>query len=91
MGKNYYPHDIERVAEETEEVELGQVVAYGGVNNETHEEDIVLFRLPEGLLSIRTGEQLRQPLKHRVNGAAFCSKSNRLMPEVSHEHIYSRQ
>jgi acyl-CoA synthetase (AMP-forming)/AMP-acid ligase II/acyl carrier protein len=44
-GQNYYSHDIERVAEETEEVELGQVVACGVCNNETHEEDVVLFVL----------------------------------------------
>ncbi|WP_432339518.1 amino acid adenylation domain-containing protein [Bacillus tequilensis] len=42
-GKNIYPHDIERVAIEMEEVELGRVAACGVYDQKTRSEEIVLF------------------------------------------------
>ncbi|MCI3196091.1 AMP-binding protein [Bacillus sp. HU-1818] len=42
-GQNYYAHDIERIAENVKEVELGNVVACGVYNEVKGEEDIVLF------------------------------------------------
>lgn len=42
-GQNYYPHDIERIAEEVEGVELGKVAACAVLNPETHQEEVVIF------------------------------------------------
>ncbi|MBT2572355.1 amino acid adenylation domain-containing protein [Bacillus sp. ISL-51] len=42
-GKNVYPHDIERVAIEMEEVDLGRVAACGVYDQETRSGEIVLF------------------------------------------------
>lgn len=44
-GQNYYPHDIERVAENIDGVELGKIAACGVYNGESHSEDIILFVL----------------------------------------------
>ncbi|AJC23743.1 non-ribosomal peptide synthetase [Bacillus velezensis] len=42
-GKNIYPHDIERVAIEMEEVDLGRVAACGVYDQKTQSGEIVLF------------------------------------------------
>ncbi|GAA0134965.1 hypothetical protein YSY43_18050 [Paenibacillus sp. YSY-4.3] len=42
-GQNVYPHDLERIAEEVEGVELGRVAASGVYNAELKKEEIVLF------------------------------------------------
>ncbi|ASF29003.1 peptide synthetase [Bacillus amyloliquefaciens] len=42
-GKNIYPHDIERVAIEMEEVDLGRVAACGIYDQNTRSGEIVLF------------------------------------------------
>ncbi|WP_028592998.1 non-ribosomal peptide synthetase [Paenibacillus assamensis] len=42
-GQNVYPHDIERVAEEVDGVELGRVAACGVHNIDTDTEEIILF------------------------------------------------
>ncbi|WP_368650561.1 amino acid adenylation domain-containing protein [Bacillus inaquosorum] len=42
-GKNIYPHDIERVAIEMEEVDLGRVAACGVYDQKTRSGEIVLF------------------------------------------------
>jgi 8-amino-7-oxononanoate synthase len=42
-GQNYYPHDLERIAEEVEGVELGKVAACGVLNPETQQEEIIIF------------------------------------------------
>ncbi len=42
-GQNVYPHDLERIAEEIDGVELGRVAACGVYNAELKREDIVLF------------------------------------------------
>ncbi|MGG1243184.1 amino acid adenylation domain-containing protein [Bacillus cabrialesii] len=42
-GKNVYPHDIERVAIEMKEVDLGRVAACGVYDQKTRNGDIVLF------------------------------------------------
>lgn len=44
-GHNYYPHDIERVAEEIEGVELGKIAVCGAFNKQIQKEDIVAFIL----------------------------------------------
>jgi iturin family lipopeptide synthetase A len=42
-GQNYYPQDIENVAMDIGQLELGNIVAYGVFNMETQREDILLF------------------------------------------------
>ncbi len=42
-GQNYYPHDIERVAEQVEGIELGKVAACGVYNNKLQKDEIVVF------------------------------------------------
>jgi 8-amino-7-oxononanoate synthase len=42
-GQNYYPHDIERIAEEVGGVELGKVAACGVLNPGTQQEEIIIF------------------------------------------------
>ncbi|QDQ02379.1 amino acid adenylation domain-containing protein [Lysinibacillus fusiformis] len=44
-GQNFYPHDIERVSEDLQEIELGYVAACGVVNPQTKNDDIILFVL----------------------------------------------
>lgn len=44
-GQNYYPHDIERVAEEVEGVEIGKIVVCGVFNKELGREEVVVFVL----------------------------------------------
>ncbi len=44
-GQNIYPHDIERVAEEVEGIELNQIVATSTKDLEHHTENILLFVL----------------------------------------------
>ncbi|OAB38376.1 non-ribosomal peptide synthetase [Paenibacillus glacialis] len=42
-GQNIYPHDLERIAEEVEGVELGRTAACGVYNSNLKKEEIVLF------------------------------------------------
>ncbi|MFZ5988791.1 MAG: amino acid adenylation domain-containing protein [Bacillota bacterium] len=42
-GQNYYPHDIERIAEELEGIELGKVAACGVYNPKEQKEEVLLF------------------------------------------------
>jgi len=47
-GQNYYPHDIERIGEEVEGVEIGKIAAVGVKNMEQGSEDVVLFVIFKG-------------------------------------------
>ena len=49
-GQNYYPHDIERVAESAGGIELGKCVASGVFNPDLQTEEIILFVLFKGKL-----------------------------------------
>jgi len=64
-GQNYYSHDIERVAESVEGMELGKVVATGVYNQNTKCDELVLFVLfkqkAENFVS------LVRELKSRIN------------------------
>lgn len=44
-GQNYYSHDIERIAEQVEGVELNKIVVVGHVDEETQKEEIIAFIL----------------------------------------------
>jgi fatty-acyl-CoA synthase len=42
-GQNYYPHDIERIAEEVDGLELGKVAACGIFNEKHQKEELFIF------------------------------------------------
>lgn len=42
-GQNYYPHDIERVAEQVEGVELNKVVVASHLDHDTGKEEVLVF------------------------------------------------
>ena len=44
-GQNYYAHDIERVCEQVEGIELGRVVACGVFNTASQKDDIIILVL----------------------------------------------
>ena len=44
-GQNYYPHDIERIAQDVEGIKLGSIASCCVLNKNTQNEDIVLFVL----------------------------------------------
>ncbi len=50
-GQNYYPHDLERIAERLPGLEVNKVVAVGARNARTGTEDLVIFLLHRGELS----------------------------------------
>jgi len=44
-GQNFYAHDIERIAEEIDGVELGELAVFGVLNEEQQKDDIILVVL----------------------------------------------
>ncbi|MEY8355390.1 SDR family NAD(P)-dependent oxidoreductase [Lachnospiraceae bacterium 54-53] len=46
-GQNFYPHDLERVAEDVKDVQAGQVLVSGIQNSETGSDKIIVFVLFE--------------------------------------------
>lgn len=56
-GQNYYSHDIERVAENVKDIELGNVVACGVPNETKAEEDLVIFVKCKQSYDITTAEK----------------------------------
>jgi len=44
-GQNYYPHDIEKIAEGVEGIELGRIAACGVFNKELQRDSLLLFVL----------------------------------------------
>ncbi len=44
-GQNYYSHDIERVAQEAEGIDLGKIVAVGAFNEKIKSDELILFVL----------------------------------------------
>jgi acyl-CoA synthetase (AMP-forming)/AMP-acid ligase II len=61
-GKNIYPQDLERLAEEVEGVHPGRVVAFGVFNEQTGTEDIILIAEVhlEGFAEASTREEQSQ-------------------------------
>ncbi len=49
-GENYYSHDLERIAEQVKEVELGKVVIVGNYNSSLSRDEIIAFILYRGML-----------------------------------------
>ncbi|EFM12559.1 AMP-dependent synthetase and ligase [Paenibacillus curdlanolyticus YK9] len=50
-GQNYYPHDIERIAEELDEIELGYIAACGVRGEHASSDEVLLFVLYKKELS----------------------------------------
>ncbi len=44
-GQNYYPHDIERIAEEIDGVELNKIAVAGFFNDQTQKDEVIAFVL----------------------------------------------
>ncbi|MEI4803295.1 amino acid adenylation domain-containing protein [Bacillus sp. FJAT-51639] len=67
-GQNVYPHDIERIAEDIEGIELGRVVACGVRNSETQVDDIVIFVLYKNSLDnfIHLAKEIRSYINERT-------------------------
>lgn len=70
-GQNYYAHDIERVIESIDDVEIGDVVACAVPNNE-NEEGLVLFLLykDDKDLFIKTMEKVKNHILNKMGLAA---------------------
>ena len=47
-GQNYYPHDLEAIAEQLEGVELGKIAAAGARKTTGEEEELLLFLISRG-------------------------------------------
>ncbi len=47
-GQNYYSHDIERVAEEIEGIEMGMIAVVGAFSRELQQDELVIFVLEKG-------------------------------------------
>lgn len=68
-GQNYYPHDIERVVEELEDIESGKIAACGVFNKEAQKEQIILFVLFRRNLKefIPLSEKIRKYINKQMN------------------------
>jgi acyl-CoA synthetase (AMP-forming)/AMP-acid ligase II len=44
-GQNYYPHDIENIALQHEQIELGKIVAYGVRKDKEQRDELIIFIL----------------------------------------------
>ncbi|MBA9085511.1 amino acid adenylation domain-containing protein/non-ribosomal peptide synthase protein (TIGR01720 family) [Fontibacillus solani] len=64
-GQNVYPHDIERVAEQVDGVDLGKVAACGAYNKLTQKDDIVVFVTHTKSLDLFL--PISKRLKHHLN------------------------
>ncbi len=64
-GQNYYPHDIENLAQAVEGLELGKVAAAGATCPEAGTDELLLFVLDRGALSDFAGLATR--LRGHVN------------------------
>lgn len=50
-GQNYYPHDLERIAEQVPGIETNKVVVVGAHNPASGTDDVVVFALHKGALA----------------------------------------
>lgn len=50
-GQNFYPHDIERIAEEIDTIELNKIAIGGFFNSNTQKDEVIAFVLYRGELS----------------------------------------
>ncbi|MEV4886451.1 amino acid adenylation domain-containing protein [Chitinophaga ginsengisegetis] len=66
-GQNFYPHDIERIAEEIDTIELNKIAVGGFFNRNTQRDEVIAFVLHRGELSsfIQTATQLKKLINTR--------------------------
>lgn len=64
-GQNYYPHDIERVGEEIEGIEMGKIAAAGYFNEKSMKDEIIVFLLFRG--NIKKFIPIALKLKKHIN------------------------
>lgn len=64
-GQNYYPHDLERIAERVPGVETNKIVAVGARNARSGIEDLVVFALHRG--SAEEFAPLARALRRTIN------------------------
>jgi acyl-CoA synthetase (AMP-forming)/AMP-acid ligase II/acyl carrier protein len=67
-GQNYYPHDIERVAEDVDGIELNKIVAAGAYNPNLQKDELVIFVLYRGSLEkfIPLSSKLRKYINKQI-------------------------
>ncbi|MTI25701.1 condensation domain-containing protein, partial [Fulvivirga kasyanovii] len=68
-GQNYYPHDIERVAENVEFIELNKIAVTSWYNDNREQQEVIAFVFHRGGLDkfIPTLESLRSLISIRMN------------------------
>ena len=64
-GQNYYPHDIESVALQLQELELGKVVAYGVRQANAQSDELLIFILYRGDINDFIG--IVRDVMHHIN------------------------
>ncbi|MGB5929308.1 MAG: amino acid adenylation domain-containing protein, partial [Cyclobacteriaceae bacterium] len=67
-GQNYYPHDIERIAEEVDQVELNKIAIGGAYNRDTRKEEVIAFVFHRGKLPkfLSLSENVRMHINSRA-------------------------
>lgn len=67
-GQNYYSHDIERVAEQCEGIEMGTVVAIGAFDEKGQSDRLILFILFKGKTThfIKYDERLKKHIYEKM-------------------------
>lgn len=63
-GQNYYAHDLERVVEMLNSIELGEVVAGSVFNDKTHKDEVIVFVLFKK--SLNRFVQLAQDIQNHI-------------------------
>ena len=76
-GQNYYPHDIERVAEELDGIELNKIAFAGHFNTNVQQEEVIAFVLCRGELNAFAAVAVA--LKKLVN-TRFGFEVDRIIP-----------
>jgi len=76
-GQNYYPHDIEAVACELQEIELNKIVVCGTTNPMTEKEEVILFLFHRG--SLDTFLPLVKRVQDKI-GNAFGIQADHVIP-----------
>jgi surfactin family lipopeptide synthetase A len=66
-GQNFYPHDIERIAEDIDTIELNKIAVGCFSNRETQKDEAIAFVLHRGELSsfVDTAVQLKRLINHK--------------------------
>jgi acyl-CoA synthetase (AMP-forming)/AMP-acid ligase II/acyl carrier protein len=67
-GQNYYPHDLEAIAEQLEGLELGKIAAAGARKSTGEEEELLLFLISRGSVAdfLPLANRVRRHLTERT-------------------------